>query len=259
MDQLAKNVNFTISNDTNKEIHRKYYKAIFAGFSVLFFSSFGDKIFFLNMIYASMNNFCQSFWIILAVSELMNFLNLSLGQLIKLIMPIITLECIAIFVFLILGICLIFRGCLMKERPIIIDYNEQQKKLINNSNNNIDNIDMNSNDNNLRKVIVQENGNVEEEIGVFDSWWKYFLAYFLASIGDKSSLATIIIGSKYNFLGLLTGTTLAILFLVLLAMIFGKSLSKLLTNKQISIICGIMFIVYAGYFFVNKKMLNYFF
>ena len=259
MDQLAKNMNYNMTNNINHEIHRKYYKAIFAGFSIVFFSSFGDKIFFLNMIYASMNKFCQSFWIILAVSELMNFLNLALGQLIKLIMPIITIECIAIFVFLILGICLIFRGCLMKEKPIIVEYNEQQRKLINNSNSNINSTDINSDDNNLRNVIVQENNYNEEEIGVFDSWWKYFLTYFLASIGDKSCLATIIISSKYNFLGSLTGTTLAILFLVLLAMIFGKSLAKLLTNKQISIICGILFIIYAGYFFVNKKMLNYFF
>ena len=258
MDQLAKNINLGITNDGNNEIRRKYYKAIFAGFTVLFVSSFGDKIFFLNMIYASMNKFCQSFWIILAISELMNFLNLSLGQLIKIFIPIITLECIAIFVFLILGICLIFRGCLMKEREIIVDYNEQQRKLINNDNSNNNSNGMNSNDN-LRNVIVQENGNIEEEIGVFDSWWKYFMTYFLASIGDKSSLATVILSSKYNFLGLLTGTTLAILTLVLLAMIFGKSLAKLLTNKQISIICGIMFIVYAGYFFVNRQMLNYFF
>ena len=42
--------------------------------------------------------------------------------------------------------------------------------------------------------------------------------------------------------------------LVFIAMIFGKSLSGLLTNKQISIICGLFFLLYALIFFVDKKL-----
>lgn len=250
MDQLAKNVH--LNDIKTKEYQREYWKAFWAGLTILFFTTFGDKIFFLNMIYASMNKFFQSFWIVLAISEIMNFLNLSLGQLISFFIPLIALECISVFIFLIFGICLIFRGCLMKEQPLIKQYEENRQRIQNNNENN--------ENSNYRRVTVNDDisGN-EEEIGVYDTWWKYFLTYFFTSIGDKSSLATIIISTRYNYFGLLTGTTFAILLLVLISMIFGKSLAKLLTNKQISIIAGIMFITFAGYFFVNKRMLNYFY
>ena len=77
---------------------------------------------------------------------------------------------------------------------------------------------------------------------------------FYASAGDKSQIASIIISSKYNFISIFNGTAIAILLLVLLAMILGKTISKLLTNKQISIIGGIFFLLYAAIFFVDKKI-----
>ena len=59
---------------------------------------------------------------------------------------------------------------------------------------------------------------------------------------------------KTNFLPIFNGTAIGIMVLVFIAMIFGKSLSGLLTNKQISIICGLFFLLYALIFFVDKKL-----
>ena len=110
-----------------------------------------------------------------------------------------------------------------------------------------------------RNIAIKEdiNNNEQDTVGVFDSWWKYFITYFLASVGDKSQIATIVITSKYNFISLFNGTTIGILVLVFVAMLFGKTLSGLLTNKQASIISGVFFLLYALIFFVDKKLAKF--
>ena len=218
-----------------------FWQGFYAGFTIIAITGFGDKLFFLNMLYASINNFCDVFWIALAISEIMNLINLSLGHLIKKYVSISILEYIAIIVFLILGIWLIIKGFSMKQRRLNLIYDEERNIIINNQRRN-----------------YQQNENMENnKVGVFDSWWKYFIAYFLASVGDKSQIATILITSKYNFISLFNGTTIGILVLVFIAMVFGKTLSGLLTNKQVSIISGVFFLLYALIFFVDKKLAKF--
>ena len=97
--------------------------------------------------------------------------------------------------------------------------------------------------------------NEENEIGVFNSWWEYLITYFFSTLGDKSQIASIVIITKYNnFISILNGTSIGIILLVFIAMILGKFISHLLTNKQISIIGGIFFLLYALVFLFYKKM-----
>ena len=77
---------------------------------------------------------------------------------------------------------------------------EEERKLLFDSQRNINNNE-NENENNYKNIEIKESNN-EENIGVFDSWWKYFIAYFLASVGDKSQVATIFLTSKYNFISI---------------------------------------------------------
>ena len=232
-----------------------FWQGFYAGFTIVAITGFGDKLFFLNMLYASINNFCDVFWIALAISEIMNLINLSLGHLIKKYISISILEYVAIIVFLVLGIWLIVKGFSMKQRRIDLIFEDEKNLLIASHRKNYKEND--NEENNYRNILIKDNINNREEediVGVFDSWWKYFIAYFLASIGDKSQIATILISTKYNFLSVFNGTTIGILVLVFIGMLFGKSLSGLLTNKQISIICGVFFLLYAFIFFVDKKL-----
>ena len=168
------------------------------------------------------------------------------------------MEYIAISVFLILGIWLIIKGFTMKSRNLNLVYEEERNYLLQSRRNNyrMRENEENNDENNYKNIEIKDfnNDKIEESVGVFDSWWKYFIAYFLASFGDKSQIATILITSKYNFISIFNGTAIGILALVLVAMIFGKTLSGLLTNKQISIICGVFFLLYALIFFVDKKL-----
>ena len=142
----------------------------------------------------------------------------------------------------------------MKPKRLNLIYDEESNLFIENNRRLYAQND--NNNNNYRNIAIRSNSNIRDEeiVGVFDSWWKYFIAYFLASVGDKSQIATILITTKYNFLPIFNGTAIGIMVLVFIAMIFGKSLSGLLTNKQISIICGLFFLLYALIFFVDKKL-----
>ena len=242
-----------------KNIMSDFWPGFYAGFTIVLVSGFGDKLFFLNMLYVSINTFIHAFWVSLAISEIMNLLNISLGQILKKYISINILEYIAIFVFLIIGLWLIIKGLFIKPKRMNVVYEEESKFLIN-SQKKINNNDE-EDDNNYRNIEIKDgiNNDYKNEgtIGVFDSWWKYFIAYFLASVGDKSQLATILLTSKYNFISIFNGTAVGVLVLVLIAMIFGKTMSGLLTNKQISIICGVFFLLYALIFFVDKKLAKY--
>ena len=60
-----------------------FWQGFYAGFTIIAITGFGDKLFFLNMLYASINSFCDAFWVALAISELMNLFNISLGHILK--------------------------------------------------------------------------------------------------------------------------------------------------------------------------------
>ena len=242
-----------------------FWQGFYAGFAVVIITGFGDKLFYINMVFGSINNFYYGFWVTLAISEIMNLMNITLGELLKKYVSISILENIAIVVFCILGIWLIIKGIKMTERRLIHNYEDERQFLLNqkkknNSIQNNENEDYQINeDNNYKKIEINdlERGNIEQkEIGVFDSWWQDLITYFFASIGGKSQIASIIITTKYNFISVFNGTTIGILLLVFVAMLIGKFISNLLTNKQISIISGIFFLMYALVFYIDKKLVK---
>ena len=236
-----------------------FWQGFYAGFAVAIITGFGDKLFYINMVFGSINNFYYGFWVTLAISEIMNLMNITLGELLKKYVSISLLENIAIIVFCILGIWLIIKGIRITERRLIHNYEDERELLLNNKrkNNSIQNNE--NEDNNYKKIEINdlERGQEQQnEIGVFDSWWQYLITYFFASIGSKSQIASIIIATKYNFISIFNGTTIGILLLVFVAMLIGKFISKLLTNKQISIISGIFFLMYALVFYIDKKLVK---
>ena len=189
-----------INTPSSKFSNSEFWQGFYAGFTIIAITGFGDKLFFLNMLYASINSFCEVFWIALAISELMNLFNLSLGQLVKKYISIWILEYVAIVVFLILGIWLILKGFSMKPKRLNLIYEDEINILIDNRKKNIKRIENEelNDENNYKNIEIKDNiyNKEEEVVGVFDSWWKYFIAYFLASVGDKSQIATVLITTK---------------------------------------------------------------
>ena len=255
MDKQIENV---VNHNKLLETQKYFWQGFYAGFTIVVITGLCDKLFFLNMIYASLNSFSNAFWVILAIAELMNLVNISLGELIKQYISLSTLEYIAIGVFILLAIFLLYNGFNMPEKQMIQNYEEERKLLnIRNNEDNEDNkIEEDKNkESSYKPIELVENieERKEKTIQVFNSWWQFFITYFLASIGGKSQIATILLTCKYNFLSIYNGSAFGIVVLVLLAMIFGSLIASNLTNRQISIVCGILFLLYALVFFFDKS------
>ena len=255
---MDKQIENAVKQNNLLETQKNFWQGFYAGFTIVVITGLCDKLFFLNMIYASLNSFCNAFWVILAIAELMNLVNISLGELIKQYISLSTLEYIAIGVFILLAICLLYIGFKMPERQLIQNYEEERKLLnIRNDEDNEDNkIEEDKNKESSYKPIELVE-NIEEKkkktIQVFDSWWEFFITYFLASFGGKSQIATILLTCKYNFVSIYNGSAFGIVALVLLAIIFGSLIARYLTNRQIYIVCGILFLFYALVFFFDKS------
>ena len=269
------------------KISSHFKHGFFAGMSLIFVASFFDKIFILNMIYVSINKFFESLFVAIFIGELLNILNLFIGKSIPHYINKEILEWIGITIFFIFGIELLTNGITMKNKKYIKHYKENKKKLLKNDNNIATNksnliekniikndeetqaLNNNIEDNNDNKIydIIEENiidmdnseniylnidRNNKSSIGVFDSWWKYCLLYLLNFLGEKAQIATILIVNKYNFKGFFCGTTCAVLLNSLISMILGKSIANTLTNKQISILTGIIFLCFSAIFLVEK-------
>ena len=271
------------SNDFKISSHFKH--GFFAGMSLIFVASFFDKIFILNMIYVSINKFFESLFVAIFIGELLNILNLFIGKSIPHYINKEILDWIGITIFFIFGIELLTNGITMKNKKYIKHYKENRKKYLKNDKNNItsnknteikndeetqalNNNNEIYNDNKNYNIIeeniidldnseniyvdISEKDRYNKSIGIFDSWWKYCLLYLLNFLGEKAQIATILLVNKYDFKGFFCGTSCAVLLNSLISMILGKSIANTLTNKQISILTGIIFLCFSAILLVEK-------
>jgi putative Ca2+/H+ antiporter (TMEM165/GDT1 family) len=234
----------------NKDIHNNnndFWQGFSGGLSLVFISGFGDKTFFLNMLYVSINPFWEALFVSLTVSELMNMISIFLGKVIPIFISRDTLDWCAIVIFLFFGGVMLYQGITEQNVKLlstqIARENEcdDEEKLLRKDTTHV-NVN-NDNDN---------NDNALTDLGAFDTWWKYCIAYMVGELGDKSQIATIVVTAKYNFTGVFVGTALAQLLLVMTAILIGKSISGLLTNKQISILGGVVFVLFALVYLADK-------
>ena len=229
----------------NNDIHNTndFWQGFSGGLSLVFISGFGDKTFFLNMLYVSINPFWEALFISLTVSELMNMISIFLGKVIPMFISRDTLDWCAIVIFLFFGGVMLYQGITEQNAKLlstqIANGNEcdDEEKLLHS---------------NKDKDTAHVNDNALTDLGTFDTWWKYCIAYMVGELGDKSQIATIVVTAKYNFTGVFVGTALAQLMLVMTAILIGKSISGLLTNKQISILGGVVFVLFALVYLVDK-------
>lgn len=103
-------------------------------------------------------------------------------------------------------------------------------------------------DNKNNKKEADEN----EEKNFFDSFWAFGFTLIMAELGDKSQIAAIVIGATQNFYGVLIGTSLAHSLCTVIAIVFGKIFSKYVTTRQITIIGGLIFLIFASFFLIGK-------
>lgn len=80
-----------------------------------------------------------------------------------------------------------------------------------------------------------------------------FSAVFVAELGDKTQLATILFSADKDVskMTVFLGSSLALIFTSGLAVIFGNTLSQHINPRHMSILAGVGFIIIGGWSLYN--------
>lgn len=279
------------NTNTEKDL---FWNSFVSGFSIIFSAEIGDRTFILIMIYAVSNSYLKTFLIANFVLLLWNYLSIIIGYAMPLIMNRNLLEWIGIITFSFFGVTMIIQGYSMESKYVEEEFIEEEENLIKQKqlttkvhssdshdhdhpeaqcshkhesckphdlSNKINNVKYITNDNDLtekllnkKKEDLEKNKKKEAEKNLFDSFWAFGISVFMAEFGDKSQIAAIVIGATQNFYGVLLGTSLAHMLCTVIAIAFGKIFSKYVTTKQITILGGIIFLLFAALFLIEKLL-----
>lgn len=90
----------------------------------------------------------------------------------------------------------------------------------------------------------EDDGEIKDSRGAFVAT---VIAFFVAEMGDKTQLATIALGARFDSLWQVTlGTTLGMMFSSGLAVIFGEKLAKWLPLNWIRLIACVLFALFGA-------------
>lgn len=105
----------------------------------------------------------------------------------------------------------------------------------------------NEEDQGYKQLSDNEEGKVQkpEEKGVLRKCVELFWFLAISELGDKSEITTIAIAALYDFYGVLCGTMLAYACTIMIAIFVGHIVSKFLSEKQMGLIGGIVFLLFA--------------
>lgn len=87
--------------------------------------------------------------------------------------------------------------------------------------------------------------------------WMVFASVFLAELGDKTQLATLIFATneKLSKIGVFAASSLALVLSVFLAVIFGNQISAYISPEKLKIIAGLGF-VFIGAWMLKEALIT---
>jgi putative Ca2+/H+ antiporter (TMEM165/GDT1 family) len=275
------NIDIDINNNNlnQKEIEIEkdngFIDGFFSGFSIVFFSEIGDRTFILIMIYSisNNNNYLKTFLISNLVLITWNLISILIGLNMKYYINKAFFEYFGIIFFAVFGFIMIYDGLKMKSKLIEEEFFEEEENLrkkaqmkylsfstdenksllfISKINEN-QNQNQNENENNLNESFLKKNENTNNNIiNLFDSIWAFCFTLIWTEISDKSQIAAIIIGATLDLFGVILGTSLAHMICSIIAIAFGRIFSHYITIKQITLIGGIIFVLFSLLFLLEK-------
>ncbi|MFN3696949.1 MAG: TMEM165/GDT1 family protein [Pseudobdellovibrio sp.] len=100
-------------------------------------------------------------------------------------------------------------------------------------------------------ILIPDKDEELKETSRYGAFWTTAVVFFLAEMGDKTQLATVALGAKFQAaIAVTIGTTLGMLVADGLAVFFGKKLTEKVSMKMIRYIaCGLFIIFGFGVLF----------
>lgn len=210
-------------------------EAFTAALSLITASEIGDKTFFMAVILASRYPRKPVFMGVVTALAAMTILSVWIGQLIVLLPKLfsqylppslsflnqISIERVAALLFLIFGIKLLYSARKMSAQTDIEVMNEAKEAI--------------------------EDG--ERKFKQRNTTWKIFIEScvltFIAEWGDRTQFATITLAASKDSIGVMLGGILGHTICALIAVIGGRAIASHISERTITIIGGVLFIILA--------------
>ena len=218
-------------------------EAFTAALSLVTASEIGDKTFFMAVILASRYPRKPVFLGVVTALAAMTILSVWIGQLIVLLPKLfsqylppslsflnqISIERVAALLFLIFGIKLLYSAGKMSAQTDIEVMNEADDAIL------------------QARGFANEDG--ERKFKQRNTTWKIFIEScvltFIAEWGDRTQFATITLAASKDSIGVMLGGILGHTICALIAVIGGRAIASHISERTITIIGGILFIILA--------------
>lgn len=226
-----------------KEPQDGFEKTITGLFSTFFFTGLaeiGDKTFLMVVVYASkkhLSNFILFACPMLGLAIMHTFGSL-FGGLFQLFLSQYVLYIISCSAFFLFGIVLIYQGCTEEEEEI-----EEKMKEVENEVN--ETMSVYSDGHSKAKHLSGFLNNLRAFFS--HPATKLFLMTLLSEMGDRSQITAVALAATYNIWLVIIGGILGHMIAMLLAIICGKIISQKVSENTITIIGGILFILFSMY------------
>ena len=241
-----------LNNRHLQEVGRTLYQdnsfsTIISSFSIIFFSEFGDRTFFVIMIYSLTNEPIKTFLNSAPTLLILNFAAISFGCALPIFVYRRMLEWMACFVFAILSFILLYDG-------LILDYHSMKNDFVKTYRKYSKHEDTKENEyTNLRSGLLQDEESqanitlrdLNQEPPAFDTTWSFVTSLILSECGDKSQISGILIGALNDFYPVLIGTSFAFLVNIIISICIGYYISGKISKKSIMIITGMVYLIFA--------------
>lgn len=211
---------------------KEFLPSLGQSFIIIFLSEIADRTFILILIYSTKLSWLPILLTSILSLGIMNIIAISIGFLIPLLLVKGIVDWIGFACFLAFGIFSIYDSC-YKDSTTVSEEFEKAK---------------NEEETGYKALADNEEGKQpekKEEKGTFGKCLELFWFLAISEIGDKSEITTIAIAALYDFMGVLVGTMLAYTCTILIAIFVGHILSKFITEKQMGLIGGIFFLLFA--------------
>ena len=199
-----------------------------AAFALIFVSELGDKTFFIAALLAMrLGRFTVLTGAVCALS-LMSFISVAIGKFFQQI-PAAMTTTLPVGEYLAVALLLFFGVRTLKEALDIDDDGDDEDGELADA----------------QEAVSKSAGAGNKKTGFIAGFWETFTLVFIAEWGDRSMLATIALGAAQSPLGVALGASVGHLVATLIAVVGGALLSEKISERQVGITGGILFIVFA--------------